>query len=115
MSPYIPLLTEQLKKSDPQKIILFGSHAYGNADEDSDIDILVVTTDNYLPSSYQEKISLELKVSSLISDIKEKCPVDLIVHTLPMHEKFIALGSMFSREIRQKGKILYEKDHPGVV
>ena len=110
-SDYIPLIAEKLKKIDPYKVILFGSHAYGQPGEDSDIDILVVTSDNYVPNNFKDRISIELKVSSVISDIKEKCPVDLIVHTIPMHEKFLALGSMFSKEIIQKGRILYEKDN----
>ena len=111
---YIPLILERLKQADPVKVVLFGSHVTGDADSDSDIDILVVTSDNYIPENFKEKISLELKISSLISDIKKECPVDLIVHTIPMHDKFLALGSMFSKEITQKGQILYERDHQGM-
>ena len=111
---YIPLIVERLKKADPVKVVLFGSHVAGKTDSDSDIDILVVTSDNYIPKTYKEKISLELKISSLISDIKKECPVDLIVHTIPMHDKFLALGSMFSKEITKKGRILYERDYRGM-
>ena len=111
---YIPLILERLKQDEPVKVVLFGSHVSGDADSDSDIDILVVTSDNYIPENFKEKISLELKISSLISDIKKECPVDLIVHTIPMHDKFLALGSMFSKEITQKGQILYERDHQGM-
>jgi hypothetical protein len=39
----------------------------------------------------------------------KKYDIDLIVHTKPMHEKFIQLGSMFSREVTTKGVVLYEK------
>jgi hypothetical protein len=39
----------------------------------------------------------------------KKYDIDLIVHTKPMHEKFIQLGSMFSREVATKGVVLYEK------
>lgn len=111
---YIPLIVEKLKKADPSKIILFGSYAYGIPEKDSDIDILVVTSDNFIPENYNIKMKLNLIVSMLISDIKAKYPVDLIVHTIPMHQKFLSLGSMFSKEITQKGKILYEKDYAGM-
>lgn len=111
---YIPLIVEKLKKANPVKIILFGSYAYGLPDNDSDIDILVVTSDNFIPENYNIRMKLTLDVSGLISDIKDKYPVDLIVHTIPMHKKFLALGSMFSKEIIQKGKILYETDHTGM-
>ncbi|MBA7581899.1 hypothetical protein ES708_23812 [subsurface metagenome] len=106
---YLPQIIEKLKQVNPYKIILFGSHANGTAYKDSDIDILVVTSDNFMPKNYDEKMKINLEVSGLISEIKAKYPVDLIVHTLPMHKKFIALGSMFSKEINKKGKILYER------
>jgi len=39
---YIPLIVDKLKKADPSKIILFGSHAYGKPTAWSDVDLLVV-------------------------------------------------------------------------
>jgi len=57
--------------------------------------------------NYQEPAYL--RVSAVLRDIKKKIPIDLIVHTKPMHEKFIELGSQFSKEVLAKGKILYEK------
>ena len=40
-------LVERLKKTDPFKIILFGSHAYGEPGPGSDVDLLVVTEDDF--------------------------------------------------------------------
>ncbi len=111
---YIPIIVEKLKKADPSKIILFGSYAYGIPDKDSDIDILVVTSDNFIPENFTVKMKLVLNISMLISDIKAIYPVDLIVQTIPMHQKFLLLGSLFSKEITKKGKVLYEKDYAGV-
>jgi len=111
---YIPKLVESLKKADPSKIILFGSYAYGSPDINSDIDILVVTSDEFIPENYEEKMQVILKISGLISEIRAEYPVDLIVHTLPMHQRFMEYGSMFSKEILKNGKILYEKDYRGV-
>ncbi|MBL7112384.1 MAG: nucleotidyltransferase domain-containing protein [Bacteroidales bacterium] len=112
---YIPLLIDKLKQIQPEKIILFGSYAYGEPSEDSDIDILVVTSDNRIPLSFAEKSRIYLRVSRVISGIKEKYPVDLIVHTKAMHNKFIETNSLFAREILTNGKILYEKDNKGLV
>jgi predicted nucleotidyltransferase len=78
---------------------------------DSDVDLLVVTTDNHLPKSYKEKSEVYLKVSSALADITGKIPIDLIVYTKPMYNKFNKLGSLFSKEISQKGIVLYEADH----
>ncbi|MBC8316018.1 MAG: nucleotidyltransferase domain-containing protein [Bacteroidetes bacterium] len=108
---YIPILVEKLKQILPEKIILFGSYASGNPSEDSDLDILVVTGDDEIPSSFAEKSQIYLRVSRSISEVKEKFPVDLIVHTKAMHRKFIKLNSLFAREVLTNGKVLYEKDN----
>lgn len=111
---YIPIIVERLKSTNPAKIILFGSCAYGDATRSSDIDLLVVTNSDQIPKSYKEKSDLYLEVSRHLRDIRKHVSIDLIVHTKPMHKKFIELGSMFSKEIVQKGTVLYEADHPGV-
>ena len=108
---YIPLLVEKLKEAGPEKIILFGSYAYGKPSTDSDLDILVVTTDETIPSSYSEKSRIYLSFSRTISDIKKEVPVDLIVHTKAMHQLFIETDSLFAQEILTKGKVLYEKNN----
>lgn len=108
---YIPLLIEKLLQTDPEKIILFGSYADGTANEDSDLDVLVVTTDEIIPESYAEKSKIYLRISRTISEIKREFPVDLIVHTKAMHRKFLKLDSLFARDLSQNGKILYEKNH----
>lgn len=108
---YIPALIGKLKPAQPEKIILFGSYAYGEPNENSDLDILVVTNDETIPSSFSEKSKIYLKISLMISDIKKEFPVDLIVHTKAMHQLFIETDSMFAREIQTKGKVLYEKNN----
>ncbi len=108
---YIKRITEILSKSDPYLILLFGSYAYGTPDENSDIDILVVTKDNFIPQNFEEKHKIYLEISRKIRDIKMEVAVDLIVHTLPMYKKFIRQNSSFAREILTKGKILYESNN----
>jgi uncharacterized protein len=106
---FIPLIIERLKLINPEKIILFGSYANGEPDENSDIDILVVTSDDNIPTSFAEKSRIYLKVSHSISEIRREFPVDLIVHTRAMHQQFIEINSLFSRELLTTGKVLYEK------
>lgn len=108
---FIPLIVERIKTESPDKIILFGSYAYGVPDDNSDIDILVVTSDESMPVDYNEKSRIYLKLVRSIYEIKKQFPVDLIVHTRPMHKKFLETGSMFAREVMTKGKILYEKNN----
>ena len=99
-------IMEAFKELELEKVILFGSHAYGHVSKDSDIDLYVVTKDNYTPQSYKEKRALVWKVSKVILDIRKKYAIDLLVHTKNMHEKFVELQSSFSKDILERGKVL---------
>ncbi len=108
---YITQITEKLKNSiNPYKIILFGSYAHGIPTKDSDIDIIVVTNDDYYPSNYKEKSDLYLKVSNALTEIIAQVPIDIIVYSKPMYRKFIEMKSMFSKTILKRGKVLYERN-----
>ena len=108
---YLPLIVTRLKNLGIHKIILFGSLTSGEVHTDSDIDLIVVTNDDHLPKSYKEKSDVHLKVSNVLTDITGEIPIDLIVYTKPMYDKFNELGSLFSKEISRKGIVLYEADH----
>jgi len=108
---FIPMLVEKFIQGSPDKIILFGSYAYGTPGDDSDIDILVVTGDDLVPSNYEERSNIYLKIARTILEIQKQFPVDLIVHTRGMHKRFIETDSMFAREVLTKGKVLYEKNN----
>ncbi len=108
-SDYIPLIIERLRPTDPEQIILFGSYAYGKPTEESDLDILVVTGDNTVPSTFSEKSLIYLKVAKAIADIRREFPVDLLVHTKAMHKNFVEKNSLFARELLTNGKVIYEK------
>jgi len=99
-------IAECLGPLDPEKIILFGSYAYGNPAEESDVDIYVVTRDEFMPKNWREKMMVKKAVSSRLMELRKKYPIDLIVHTKPMHKKFVELQSSFSREIMSKGSVI---------
>ena len=42
-------IIENLRPLKPEKVILFGSYAYGSPTNESDVDLYIVTKDNYLP------------------------------------------------------------------
>ncbi len=104
-------LIERLIATDPHKIILFGSYSHGAPGPESDVDLLVVTDDDFLPRDFAEKNAIYLRVSNAITEIEKQIPIDLIVHTKAMHRKFIEMESLFSRMITTSGKVLYEKTH----
>lgn len=96
-------IISNLRVVDPEKVILFGSYAYGNPTKDSDIDLYIVTKNQTIPASFPEKIQMKVQISDLLSSLREKYPVDIIVHTLPMHMRFMELRSSFSQTILTKG------------
>ena len=83
----------------PDKIILFGSHAYGTPHADSDVDILVI-----MPSRNQLDQAVKIELAC-----DPPFPLDLIVRT-PANIKWrLEEGELFHTEIVTKGTVLYEK------
>lgn len=81
----------------PEKIILFGSRAYGRPTEDSDVDILVV-----MPTANEISQSIRLTLA-----LEPPFPLDLIVRTPKNLRRGLEDGDSFLREIVTKGKVLY--------
>jgi len=96
-------IIERLKPLKPEKIILFGSYAYGIPTENSDLDLYVVTKDDFIPQSFAENMDVKFKVADRLNEIMAVIPTDLIVHTKKMNEKFVELNSYFSRKILNEG------------
>lgn len=90
------------RQFNPQKIILFGSYAYGKPTEDSDVDMLVI-----MPF----KGKGAQKATEILLAIDPHFPIDLLVRTPEQIRARIKLGEFFIREITQKGKVLYEATH----
>ena len=86
----------------PEKIILFGSHAYGKPTPESDVDLMVVMT--FEGSHFQQatKISRYLRLP---------IPMDLLVHTPEYLQYRLEIGDRFIQEIIDKGKVMYEAPH----
>ena len=100
------LKDEIIKKVSPKrlhKLILFGSHAYGDPSEASDIDLLVVLNSDEIPRNYEERSLNYLEVNRLLRDINKRVSMDLMVMTKAQWKKFIELDSGFSKEINLKG------------
>ena len=88
----------------PDKIILFGSYAYGRPHADSDVDILVI-----MPARNQLDQAVKIELAC-----DPPFPLDIIVRTPHNMQWRLAEGESFLREIMTRGKVLYEKNHAGV-
>jgi predicted nucleotidyltransferase len=89
-----------VEKFDPDKVILFGSYAYGRPTDDSDIDLLVVMPHEGRPLT---------KSIEILHAIDYHFPLDLIVRRQEDIDRRIPLGDWFLEEITEKGKPLYER------
>jgi len=90
------------REFDPDRIILFGSYAYGQPGYDSDVDILVVLP--FKGKAVRKAIEIRNRVNAQI-------PLDLIVRTPEQVAERIAMNDCFMREIVEKGRTLYEANH----
>jgi predicted nucleotidyltransferase len=96
-------LVETIKqKYQPEKIILFGSYAYGEPDAESDIDFLIIK------DTPEKSIDRRVRVRRIV-DIRNAsypafCP--LVVTPMELEER-LAVGDQFFEKIITQGEVLY--------
>jgi predicted nucleotidyltransferase len=90
------------ERFDPEKIILFGSFAYGRPHEYSDVDLLVVMR---AANEINQAIRITLA-------FEREFPLDLLVRTPEHFRRQLAEGDSFLSEIQAKGIVVYEKRNP---
>lgn len=86
---------------NPDKIILFGSYATENPNEDSDLDLFVIK-DSDLPRPQRAVQVRKMLYGSMI-------PIDLIVYTPEEIDESKENRFSFVYEVLNSGKILYER------
>lgn len=94
--------TKKIKEHyHPQKIILFGSFAWGNPTKDSDIDFLIVKQTEL---KHRER---SLIVRKIISQENALAGIDILVYTPEEVTERLRIGDSFISKIFKKGAILY--------
>lgn len=90
---------EDLKRYDPQRIILFGSAARGDVDEHSDLDFVVIKeTDQPFLDRLKE-------VALMCSD---RGAIDFFVYTPQEWQRMQEAESPFAERVLQEGRVMYE-------
>jgi predicted nucleotidyltransferase len=102
-------LVTLLKSSDPYKIILFGSYAGGNQNENSDIDLMVILDNNHVSKTHRERLDKKVFVKSLVLEINRKVPLDILVYSREELDIIKKRGNYFIDEIERTGRVIYEK------
>jgi predicted nucleotidyltransferase len=90
-----------VSRFQPEKIILFGSHARGDAGPDSDVDLLIVMP--FFGSKREKQVEIRLALSSI------RIPKDIVVTT---PEDFLwrkEVPGTIERPAAREGKILYAR------
>jgi len=85
----------------PEKIILFGSYAYGEPDSDSDIDLLIIK------KTSQPFIDRLAQVRKILTDPNRSVPLETIVLTPEELNARLKIGDQFIQEIVRRGEVLY--------
>ena len=93
---------EIARRFHPERIILFGSYAYGTPTEDSDVDLLVVMP--FEGRTAKQAIAIRGAVYAGF-------PMDLIPITPEKLKHRLEIEEFFLREVVEKGKVLYEAGH----
>jgi uncharacterized protein len=89
----------------PERVILFGSYAYGTPHKDSDIDFFVVMKPKDAEETNHHRVMKVTDVAKI-----PFLPMDVIVRTPQEVEKRVAMGDFFIKEILDRGKVLYQRD-----
>jgi len=89
-----------IQEYQPEKIILFGSWAWGKPTEDSDVDLLIVKDTNNT-----RKFAME--IDGFV--FPRPFPIDFIVYTSSQLKKELNLEEPFVSKVAKDGKVLYKK------
>lgn len=97
----IPEIREKIvKEFQPEKIILFGSYAWGTPTDDSDVDLFIIK------KSDKRRIDRVREVGEIIFD--SGIPVDALVYTPEEIKRRFEIEDPFIEHIFKRGKVLFQ-------
>ncbi len=92
---------EIVRRFDPEKVILFGSYAYGTPNQDSDLDLMVVCRSGERPLDLAARIDAGIAHRLL--------PIDLMAITPTQMKRRLAGFDPFLEEVLRKGIVLHAR------
>ena len=96
------LVNHIVQNFNPEKVILFGSYAYGKPNKWSDVDVLVV-----MDTPPDGEVSTAMTISNSLPP--HWFSIEIVVRSQATIERRIPLGDWFLKEIMRHGKVLYER------
>lgn len=97
-------IVKTLKSIDPDKVILFGSYAYGKPLRESDIDLLIIKD---IPEDKVREIRIEAKKLLWQQFRNKSISFDVLVDSESRIKSRIEIGDLFYEEIYNKGQVIY--------
>ncbi|MEW6753302.1 MAG: nucleotidyltransferase domain-containing protein [Candidatus Latescibacterota bacterium] len=94
-----------VRARDPERVVLFGSHAEGTDTWDSDVDLLVVMETRLGP------VERVLDIRRLFA--QAPCALDILVYTPAEADYWSRVPSSFLHDILAHGRVLYERAPAG--
>jgi predicted nucleotidyltransferase len=91
---------------DPERIVVFGSHARGEASPGSDLDLLVVKRTD------AGQVDRIVAVSRLLREYRRapyRLAFDILVQTPEELQSLLEMGDSFTRQIVREGRVVYER------
>jgi predicted nucleotidyltransferase len=95
-------IVDKLKPLNPDKVILFGSYAYGTPNEDSDIDLFLVKDDTK-EKHYEAKAMMQLR------SLTQKYHIGFDILSTSSETLSRATDHFYKIDILTKGKVLYSE------
>ena len=86
----------------PEQIILFGSYAYGQPTEGSDLDIMIIVSESSEPAHRRGQKAYDCVGAIGVSK-------DLLVLTREEFEKQARVVTSLARRVKERGMVLYER------
>ena len=102
-----PLIIERLKPLNPDKIILFGSYAYGTPNEDSDIDLFLLKDDLTVEKIREYRKKARVKLRDIYGKYKTN-GIDILVAPTKLVEQ--KEDYFYKEELLKQGKVWYERN-----
>jgi predicted nucleotidyltransferase len=96
---------EVARQFQPERVVLFGSYAYGRPHADSDVDLLVIMPHAGHPAIASAEIRKRIRAGF---------PMDLIVRSPAEIRRRLEMHDSFISEILEQGETVYEADHARV-
>jgi len=97
----LEMLNKIIVEYQPEKVILFGSYAYGEPTQESDIDLMIIK------NTLETPCERWMQVKKILRDPNRIIPVSPLVYTEEELESRKAMKDFFINEIMEKGEVIY--------